>query len=51
MTFSFAWMEILKAMATLFRLFRLTRMASESTVIREGFFNKAVECAVRVERR
>lgn len=44
-------MEILKSMATLFRIFDVTRTKSEPTVLREGFFNKAVECTTRIERR
>ncbi|GAD97032.1 predicted protein [Paecilomyces variotii No. 5] len=48
---NFAWMEILKAMATLFRLFHVERAKSEETTYREGFFNKATECAVVLKRR
>ena len=48
---SFAWMEILKSMATLFRLFDIVRTKAEPTVIREGFFNKAAECTAIIEHR
>ncbi|KAJ9145433.1 benzoate 4-monooxygenase cytochrome p450 [Pleurostoma richardsiae] len=48
---NFAWMEILKAVVLLFKLFDVERLSSESTVIREGFFNKAAECTVRIQKR
>jgi hypothetical protein len=48
---SFAWMEILKAMVLLFKLFDVERLNDKPTVIREGFFNKAAECEVKVRRR
>lgn len=48
---SFAWMEILKSMATLFRLFDVSRTKSEPTTLREGFFNKSTECATTIRRR
>jgi benzoate 4-monooxygenase len=44
-------MEILKSMATLFRLFYVTRANPDPTVLREGFFNKAVECTTVIEHR
>jgi hypothetical protein len=48
---SFAWMEILKAVAIVFKLFDVERMNKEPTVISEGFFNKASECKVSIRRR
>ncbi|KAI1505314.1 cytochrome P450 [Biscogniauxia marginata] len=48
---NFAWMEILKAMVIIFKLFDIERVADEPTVIREGFFNKATECKVLIRRR
>jgi benzoate 4-monooxygenase len=51
MKISFAVMEILKAMAVLFRLFNVTRIKSGPTILREGFFNKATECTATIERR
>jgi benzoate 4-monooxygenase len=48
---SFAWMEILKAVAIVFKLFDVKRMNPKPTVIREGFFNKAVECEVEIHKR
>lgn len=49
--FSFAWMEIVKTLATLFRLFDVERTNHDPTIIREGFFNKAAECNVLLKRR
>ncbi|KAF9691827.1 hypothetical protein EKO04_010193 [Ascochyta lentis] len=40
---NFAWMEILKALAIIFKLFNVQRSNSQATVIREGFFQKAAE--------
>jgi benzoate 4-monooxygenase len=51
MKISFAVMEILKATAVLFRLFNVTRIKSSATVLREGFFNKSMECTAAIERR
>lgn len=48
---SFAWMEILKAVAVVFKLFDVRRINPEPTVVREGFFNKAVECEVEIHKR
>ncbi|KAI1044935.1 hypothetical protein LB505_013922 [Fusarium chuoi] len=48
---SFAWMEILKAVAVVFKLFNVRRINPEPTVVREGFFNKAVECEVEIHKR
>lgn len=48
---SFAWMEILKAMALLFKLFDVERLNDKPTMIREGFFNKAAECEVKLRKR
>jgi benzoate 4-monooxygenase len=44
-------MEIVKTLATLFRLFGVERTNKKATVIREGFFNKAAECNVLLWRR
>ncbi|KAH7093418.1 cytochrome P450 [Paraphoma chrysanthemicola] len=41
---NFAWMQLLKALAVVFRLFYVRRARSEATVLREGFFQKATEC-------
>ena len=51
MAASFAWMEILKAVAVVFKLFHVKRINPAPTVIREGFFNKAVECEVEIHKR
>lgn len=48
---SFAWMEILKAVTIVFKLFEVERANQSDTVIREGFFNKATECEVVINRR
>ncbi|KAF5535251.1 benzoate 4-monooxygenase cytochrome P450 [Fusarium phyllophilum] len=48
---NFAWMEILKAVAVVFKLFHVKRMNLKPTVIREGFFNKAVQCEVEMHKR
>ncbi|QGI76992.1 hypothetical protein CEK25_001898 [Fusarium fujikuroi] len=48
---NFAWMEILKAVAVVFKLFDVRRINLEPTVVREGFFNKAVECEVEIHKR
>lgn len=49
---SFAWMEILKAIVVVFKLFNVTRAnGGAPTVVREGFFNKAAECEVVIRRR
>ncbi|EUC43620.1 hypothetical protein COCMIDRAFT_100407 [Bipolaris oryzae ATCC 44560] len=48
---SFAWMEILKAVAVSFRLFEVKRVNKTPTVIREGFFNKASECECVIRLR
>lgn len=44
-------MEAVKGLATLFRLFNLHRATEAETEVREGFFNKAAECAVELSRR
>ncbi|KAH7082879.1 cytochrome P450 [Paraphoma chrysanthemicola] len=41
---NFAWMQLLKALTVVFRLFHVRRARSEATVLREGFFQKATEC-------
>lgn len=49
---SFAWMEMIKTLATLFKTFRFERLGKEkSTVLHEGFFVKAEECWVEVTVR
>lgn len=44
-------MELLKALAIVFKLFNVRRVAGRTTVIREGFFNKAVECECTLSLR
>ena len=44
-------MEMTKAIATLFRLFEVTRLREEATVVREGFFVKSTECWVSLKTR
>lgn len=51
MTPSFAWMETLKAVVVVFKLFHVQRRNDKPTVVREGFFNKAVECEVEIHKR
>lgn len=48
---SFAWMEMLKALATFFRIYNVERASSSATNVREGFFVKNDECNVRIIRR
>ncbi|KAF2856837.1 cytochrome P450, partial [Plenodomus tracheiphilus IPT5] len=48
---NFAWMEVLKALAVLFKLLDVRRATHEPTLIREGFFNKATECMCFVTLR
>ncbi|EFX03912.1 FAD linked oxidase domain containing protein [Grosmannia clavigera kw1407] len=48
---NFAWMEVIKTLATLFRVFEFIRTRSGLTELREGFFVKAKECTVRISRR
>ncbi len=50
-TRSFAWMEMMKTLATVFRLFNFVRSTTSVTELREGFFVKAKECWIEVERR
>lgn len=49
--YTFAWMEVTKAMAALFRIFDVRRSRKEPTSLREGFFVKSAECWVSVQRR
>jgi len=44
-------MEILKALAIVFKTFDVRRSSEQHTVIREGFFLKAVKCACYVTLR
>ncbi|RLL95791.1 hypothetical protein CFD26_105006 [Aspergillus turcosus] len=46
---NFAWMEMLKTLATLFRLFDLERVHTDETGVSEGFFMKNKECKIRVK--
>ncbi|KAM5453020.1 hypothetical protein McanMca71_000798 [Microsporum canis] len=48
---SFAWMELTKTIAMLFRIFDIARAWNESTALREGFFLKCEECYVVIKRR
>ncbi|KAF2501404.1 cytochrome P450 [Lophium mytilinum] len=48
---NFAWMEMLKTLATIFRLFQFERTISVPSESREGFFVKVIECNVRVGLR
>ncbi|KAJ4335331.1 hypothetical protein N0V95_008936 [Ascochyta clinopodiicola] len=45
---NFAWMEILKSLAIVFKLFNVRRSKAQATVIREGFFQKAAEWRGRI---
>ncbi|KAH7304651.1 cytochrome P450 [Rhexocercosporidium sp. MPI-PUGE-AT-0058] len=45
---SFAWMEMLKTLATLFRRFEFRRSRVTESDLREGFFVKVSECEVFV---
>lgn len=44
-------MEMHKTLCMLLRLFRTTREAEGPTKLQEGFFLKAVECRVKLEKR
>ncbi|KAF5856049.1 hypothetical protein ETB97_007992 [Aspergillus alliaceus] len=48
---NFAWMEAVKSLATLLRLFNLRRTVEADTNVREGFFKKATECTVELSQR
>ncbi|KAH8586543.1 benzoate-para-hydroxylase [Bisporella sp. PMI_857] len=48
---NFAWMEMSKTLATIFRLFKFERSTSELSETREGFFVKIAECSVRISLR
>ena len=48
---SFAWMEMTKTLATLFKLFSFERAINAPTILREGFFLKAEECKVILKLR
>ncbi|KAJ5711025.1 cytochrome P450 [Penicillium malachiteum] len=48
---NFAWMEMLKTLATIFRLYEVERMNELETEVREGFFVKNSECNVRIRPR
>ncbi|OQE11322.1 hypothetical protein PENFLA_c072G04756 [Penicillium flavigenum] len=48
---NFAWMEAVKGLATVLRLFDLHRTIQAETEVREGFFKKAAECVVELSRR
>lgn len=48
---SFAMMEMSKALATLFRLFKFERTISKESEEREGFILKITECEVKISLR
>ncbi|KAL2843745.1 cytochrome P450 [Aspergillus pseudoustus] len=48
---NFAWMEMFKTLAALFKLFHIERVPVGGTQLREGFFVKAKECHVTLRRR
>ncbi|KAJ5861995.1 cytochrome P450 [Penicillium solitum] len=48
---NFAWMEMLKTLATVFKLFIVERTRTLGTEVREGFFVKNSECNVVVKPR
>ncbi|KNG90019.1 hypothetical protein ANOM_001587, partial [Aspergillus nomiae NRRL 13137] len=48
---NFAWMEILKTLATLFKLYQLERVSVGETMLQEGFFVKTRECEIALRRR
>ncbi|KAJ5692356.1 LEC14B protein [Penicillium macrosclerotiorum] len=43
---NFAWMEMLKTLATIFKVYRIERAHLQDTQVREGFFVKNSECRV-----
>ncbi|KAK4498099.1 hypothetical protein PRZ48_010755 [Zasmidium cellare] len=47
----FAWMEILKTIALVFKMFRVERRGKGESRLREGVFLKMEECFVVLERR
>ncbi|KAF3051273.1 hypothetical protein E8E11_010686 [Didymella keratinophila] len=48
---NFVWMEIVKALAIVFKTFDVRRPSEQPTVIREGFLPNSVECACYVTLR
>jgi hypothetical protein len=48
---SFAWMEMLKTLGTIFKLFSIERATTLDTEVREGFFTKNSECRVKIKKR
>ncbi|KAL2784284.1 cytochrome P450 [Aspergillus keveii] len=48
---NFAWMEMFKTLAALFKLFHIERVPLGDTQLREGFFVKTKECHVTLRRR
>ncbi|KFZ04580.1 hypothetical protein V502_10043, partial [Pseudogymnoascus sp. VKM F-4520 (FW-2644)] len=48
---NFAWMEMAKTLATIFRLFRFERITNTASKTRKGFFVKVEECNVRISVR
>ncbi|KAF9894685.1 hypothetical protein FE257_006575 [Aspergillus nanangensis] len=48
---NFAWMEMLKTLATLFKLFDMERTHAGGTPSREGFFMKTKECRINLKLR
>ncbi|CEL01791.1 hypothetical protein ASPCAL01369 [Aspergillus calidoustus] len=48
---NFAWMEMFKTLAALFKLFHIERVPVGDTQLREGFFVKTKECHISLSRR
>jgi benzoate 4-monooxygenase len=48
---SFATMEMLKTLATVFRRFKFERSISKESEVREGFVVKIMECEVKISLR
>lgn len=44
-------MEMLKALATIFKLFEVKRIQTNRTAVREGFFVKSMECKIELKER
>lgn len=48
---NFAWMEMMKMIVLLFKMFRIERVKNGGSELREGFFLKMRECWVELRRR
>ena len=48
---NFAWMEMLKTICMLLKFYRIERVADGPTEYFDGFFIRATECNVRMEKR